>query len=66
MSDTIDVKQIRGGLSQAQFAELLGVRQATVSRWETGESVPSGPALVLLHQIASKKLVTSFPHEPAE
>lgn len=29
------------GLSQAQFAAIAGVRQSTVSRWETGELSPS-------------------------
>lgn len=58
MSDQIDIKAIRGDLSQSQFAELLGVEQATVSRWETGKSNPSGPALVLLRQIAAEKVAT--------
>ena len=56
MSDqTIDIRSIRGDLSQAQFAELLGVEQATISRWETGKSNPSGPALLLLRLIAAEK-----------
>lgn len=55
MSEIIDIKSIRGELSQAQLAELLGVEQATISRWETGKSKPSGPALVLLKQIATEK-----------
>jgi predicted transcriptional regulator len=28
------------GLSQVEFAEIAGVSQATVSRWETGELTP--------------------------
>ena len=28
------------GLSQREMADVLGVRQATVSRWESGERTP--------------------------
>ena len=38
----------RTGLSQAELAELLGVRQSSVSQWERGLTVPSGPHLVRL------------------
>jgi len=30
------IKKIRGGLTQAEFGKLLGVRGNTVSRWEAG------------------------------
>lgn len=33
--------RVRHGLSQARLAELLGVAQRTVSRWERGEDSPS-------------------------
>jgi DNA-binding transcriptional regulator YiaG len=33
------------GLSQAAMAELIGVSQATVSRWEAGKSSPNRAAL---------------------
>jgi DNA-binding transcriptional regulator YiaG len=38
-SDMNEIRSIRQqlGLSQSAFAERMGVRQATVSRWETGE-----------------------------
>lgn len=36
------------GLTQAQLAELLGVRQATVSDWEHGKVIPSRLAVLAL------------------
>ena len=40
------IKSIRGlrGLTQAQFAELVGVSFASVNRWENGQSRPNGLA----------------------
>ncbi len=38
----------RVGLSQAELAEALGIRQSSVSQWERGQTVPSGPHLVRL------------------
>ncbi len=36
------------GLSQARFAELLGVSVRTLQEWEQGRRVPSGAARTLL------------------
>jgi putative transcriptional regulator len=41
------------GLSQARFAELLGVSVRTLQEWEQGRRAPSGAARTLL-LIASK------------
>ena len=41
------------GLSQAQFAELLGISVRTLQKWEQGEREPSGAARVLI-RIAQK------------
>jgi putative transcriptional regulator len=41
------------GLSQARFAELLGVSVRTLQDWEQGRRVPSGAARTLL-RIAAK------------
>lgn len=38
----------RVGLSQAEFARLLGVSVRTLQEWEQGRRVPSGPARTLL------------------
>ncbi len=43
----------RTGLSQARFAELLGVSVRTLQDWEQGRRSPSGAARTLL-QIANK------------
>jgi putative transcriptional regulator len=42
------------GLSQAQFAELLGVSKRTLQDWEQGRREPSGAAKSLL-KIAEKR-----------
>lgn len=46
--------RVATGLSQRQFAKLLGVAPSVVCRWEAGRS-PSGAALALL------KVVISYP-----
>lgn len=45
-----DVKRIRAklGLSQSQFAELLGISVRTVHDWEYGRNSPGAPAVALL------------------
>jgi putative transcriptional regulator len=45
-----DVANIRAktGLSQARFAELLGVSPRTLQDWEQGRRAPSGAARTLL------------------
>ena len=36
------------GLSQAEFAKLLGVSVRTLQEWEQGRRIPSGPSRTLL------------------
>ncbi len=50
-----DVRAIRKelGLSEAQFAGLLGVRATTVRNWQQGKRKPGGAAFVLL-RVAEK------------
>lgn len=45
-----EIKAIRDGLglSQAEFAELLGVSKRTLQEWEQGRCKPTGAALKLL------------------
>ncbi|WP_322884222.1 helix-turn-helix domain-containing protein [Sinorhizobium medicae] len=44
------IKSLRKAMrkSQASFAKLLGVRQATICRWEREYERPSGPSAILL------------------
>jgi putative transcriptional regulator len=63
-----DVAAIRSayGLSQSQFAELLGISVRTLQNWEQGRRSPQGAARVLL-QVAAKhpEAILSVVHEAA-
>lgn len=50
-----DIREIRQklGLSQSEFALLIGVSVATLQNWEQGRRHPEGPARALL-RIAAK------------
>lgn len=45
----------RLGLTQAAFARELGVRQQTVSEWETGQYLPRGASLRVLTILAEPR-----------
>lgn len=63
-----DVAAIRSayGLSQRQFAEMLGISVRTLQNWEQGRRSPRGAARVLL-QVAAKhpEAILSVVHEAA-
>lgn len=42
------------GLTQSELATDLGVRQQTVSEWETGQYEPRGTSVTLLHIVAER------------
>jgi len=42
------------GLTQVELAEQLGIRQQTVSEWETGQYEPRGTSVTLLHLVAER------------
>lgn len=44
------------GLNQADFAKIVRVEQATVSRWESDKQLPEAPALVRLAKMANKSV----------
>ena len=48
------IKRLRKTLkmSQSDFSKKLGIRQQTVSEWETGAYLPRGGSLTLLNMIA--------------
>ena len=52
----VDVKRIRNklGVSQSQFAMMIGVSKSTLQNWEQGRREPEGPAKALL-RIAEKQ-----------
>jgi len=53
--DPEDIRQIRKGLglSQSEFALLIGVSVATLQNWEQGRRQPEGPARALLRIAAT-------------
>lgn len=58
------------GLSQADFANALGVSKRTLENWEQGRAEPTGPAKVLLNLVAKypdtvKRLAKMRPEEQA-
>ncbi len=48
--DAVDVRRLRESVhvSQAEFAQMIGVSTATVRNWEQGRRSPQGPARALL------------------
>lgn len=68
------IKQVRAkyGLAQVQLAEMVGVSQKTISRWERGESLPARPAQTQMIDLLRKPsgdliggLAKSIQHCPA-
>ncbi len=54
-----DARRIRAlrrhlGMTQQKLAEELGIRQQTVSEWETGSYRPRGPSTTLLSLVAER------------
>jgi transcriptional regulator with XRE-family HTH domain len=42
------LREVRGGMTQAEFASQLGVVSKTISRYESNETVPDGAFLLKL------------------
>jgi|GEM_PF-405489 len=61
-ADALIRYRIEHDLSQSQLAKLLGVKQPTVARWETGEYNPTWETLLLLAQKLG--ITTSLTVEP--
>lgn len=54
--EELEVKAIREklGMSQAQFAALMGISKRTLENWEQGKRHPTGSAKALLTVVAKK------------
>jgi len=50
------IRALRGhlGLTQEEMARRLGIRQQTVSEWETGQYEPRGTSVTLLGLVAER------------
>lgn len=53
MNAIMDIRKNRFGVSQAAFAVVAGVSQATVSRWENGELEPKRRELARIRAAAT-------------
>lgn len=53
--EPLDVKSLRDriGLSQTEFASVLGISVGTLRNWEQGRRKPQGPAKVLLNIVSN-------------
>ena len=47
-SAAVATTRLKAGLTQTEFAKLLGASLGTVRKWEAGERAPSGAAATLL------------------
>lgn len=68
--ETWDDEKVAGlryklGLSQAEFSKRLGVRQQTVSDWETGAHTPKGASVRMLSMLAEQAASYQVPSKPA-
>lgn len=63
------IAELRGTLTQARFAEQLGVDRKTVVRWEAGERLPDGASLLKLVEVFSADvnyILTGVRGQPVE
>ena len=55
-ADDLKIKRKELGLTQKEFAQLLGVSKPTVERWEAGDKELSGPLALLLPMLTKEYL----------
>lgn len=53
-----DIRKIRGELSRAAFAMMVGTSEVTIWRWENGEAYPEAGSLRLLELMESDRKAT--------
>jgi len=51
-----NLRELRGGRSQAEFARLCGVPQQNIAKYELGKAVPGGEALLKISQACGKTI----------
>ena len=58
--DNSEIREIRlnAGMTQAAFAQFMGISPKTVEAWENGRIHPTGPAYRLLGLLGSKGVET--------
>ena len=56
--DIIKRKRRELGMKQPAFANLVGVNQSTVSRWEKGIAKPSKPTLSYIEMLSADRADT--------
>ncbi|MCC7088183.1 MAG: helix-turn-helix domain-containing protein [Chloroflexi bacterium] len=61
-AESITELRARLGLTQAEMADALGVRQQTISEWETGRYQPRGASVRMLQFLAEARA----PYDTAE
>jgi DNA-binding transcriptional regulator YiaG len=61
-AESITELRARLGLTQAEMADALGVRQQTISEWETGRYQPRGASVRMLQFLAEARA----PYDPPE
>ena len=63
LGERIYFHRVTRQMSQSDLAQILGVEQSSVSRWETGEIIPSGLIILKLIEtlnIDPKDLINSL------
>ena len=63
-----NIKQLRraAGLTQKELAEMLGISNVTLSRWETGTKVPLLPNVIELAGLFGVTLDDIYPMKKGE
>ena len=62
-AESITELRARLGLTQAEMADALGVRQQTISEWETGRYQPRGASVRMLQFLAEARAPYDSPEE---
>ena len=52
------IREIRGDMSQVEFARLIGIEQSQISQYECGRSVPGMEVMIKIHQATGVDLNT--------